>query len=113
MGRGTDCTVGILTLVFGWFQLVSHPLAGLPWLANPLVIAGWFLTILSPRLAVSLTVGSLVCALMFLASPGVMTDEGGGQHQVNSLEIGYWLWLVSCALAFLASISASRNLKSD
>ena len=112
MGRGTDCSVGFMALIFGGFQLATDPLAGFPWLANPLLIIGWFLVFFSPRRAVFLTAGSLLCALMFLGTPGVMSDEGGAQHQVNSLEIGYWLWLASCALALLAASIATNAITS-
>jgi hypothetical protein len=109
MGRGTDCTIGFMSLIFGVFQLATDPVAGLPWLANPLLIIGWFLVFFSPRRAVFLTAGALLCALMFLGTPGVMSDEGGAEHQVNSFEIGYWLWLASCALALFAALISTNT----
>jgi hypothetical protein len=45
---------------------------------------------------------------MFLGTPGVMSDEGGAEHLVNSFEIGYWLWLASCVLALLAALIATQ-----
>lgn len=109
-GLGTNCVRGFMSLIFGAFQLVDAPLSGLPWLANPLLVIGWLSIFLLPRGAVFLTLASLLCASMFLATPGVMFDEGGGHRQVNSFEMGYWLWLASCALGFLAAwISANSS----
>ena len=101
---GTSCVVGFLPLVLGWFYSAVDPIAGLPWLANPLLIMGWILCLLFLRgPAVVTTVGSLLCSLMFLGTPGVLQDEGGSVRRVTSLEIGYWLWLASCALACVAA----------
>jgi hypothetical protein len=108
MARGASCTGGLMAFIFGGFQLVADPLAGIPWLANPLLIAGWFLILLSPRRAVIPTVGALLCALMFLATPGVMADAGGNPHQVDSFERGYWLWLASCAFGVLGALTAAN-----
>lgn len=106
---GASCAIGWVALLMGWFELAAKPLAGLPWLANPLWLVGWVFMLVSGRLASIVMLGSLLCGLLFLGSPGVMQDESGGQSRIDSFEIGYWLWLASFALGLAAALLATRR----
>lgn len=90
-------------LLIGWMAVLFSP-ANATWIANPLVFASWFALFLRFR-RLSLALAGVACAvaLSFLLFDEVQSSEGGRLRPITGTALGYWLWVVSMALAGLAA----------
>jgi FtsH-binding integral membrane protein len=91
-----DCTPSFFALLLGWMGNIS-------WLANPLLIIAWYR--LSKRKSNTWIFGllAILASLSFLWFNKVLINEAGHYSSITKLEIGYWLWLFSCAITFIGS----------
>jgi len=89
--------------LIGWLPLAASNLA---WVANPLLFAAWH-SIFTRRgkQAKSLSLFSLIAAGSFLAMQTVINNEGGVAVPITGYNAGYWLWVTSIGVAFLAAFA--------
>ena len=69
--------------------------ATLSWLANPALLFAWIAGSKIPKEGLVLSSISLLLMLSFLAFDEVLADEAGHYRQIQSLALGYWLWVAS------------------
>jgi hypothetical protein len=69
----------------------------LVWLANPLYILSIVLFIQSKKNGLILSVLSTLIGLSFLNWNEILAAESGRTAEIESLELGYWLWVSSLA----------------
>ncbi len=104
--NGEDANAFML-LLLGPFGFFAHP-ANLSWLANPLLVFSWgFRLDRYDQRALGSTVLALVLALIPLFSDEIVTNEGGVPTQLESLMIGYWIWLGAIAIAIAARLPSA------
>ena len=91
----TQCGDSIMVFLLGWGALLSGG-AGIPWLANPLLIGAWFMLNRNLKASMFLSVFAMLLSLSFLLFDSIIDNEGGQAHQIISYKAGYWLWSSSC-----------------
>ena len=97
-------------LFMGWLDLYAHPRAGYVWLANPaLLTAWWALRKERKNVAMALGFAALVLSASFLGVPEVLVDEQRPPQPVVGYQLGYWLWLASCAVTFIGALLMRRK----
>jgi hypothetical protein len=110
--RPPDCWTSWVVLVWGLFGLMVRQLSHFIWLANPGLLFTWIVTVSalvsgsqsSKIVAIGLGAFSSLLAASFLLGVSVIDNEGGVPIPVQSVEIGYWLWLGSIACAFAGAV---------
>ncbi len=104
--NGEDANAFML-LLLGPFGFFAHP-ANLSWLANPLLVFSWgFRLDRYDRRALGSAVLALVLALFPMFSDEIVTNEGGRATRLESLMVGYWIWLGAIAIAIAARLPSS------
>ncbi|RXV65139.1 hypothetical protein D1006_33860 [Burkholderia stabilis] len=92
---------GWQVLLTGWMGVLAGIYA---WLANPLVLAAWVLTVKRYRTqAVVLAVLALLFGMSFLTQHQILVNEAGDVEPVHLDAIGYWCWLASFGVAAVAA----------
>ncbi len=88
---------------------------GLAWFANPAMFACVFLTVTGRSKKTVLAFGAvaILLALAFLDQRTIIVDEGGDPHQIVAYGLGYWIWMSSTAVAFLAALLRAASFESD
>ena len=91
-------------LLVGWMGMFKGG-ANSTWLANPLLAMSW-LFFEFRYYFISAFTGFLasIIAFSFLFCQMVVIDEGGAAYHISSVQIGYWLWLLSCITIFAGGI---------
>lgn len=91
-------------LFMGWLNLYAFPSAGYVWLANPALLLAWLFAFTGRKsLAVVLSLAALALSASFLRVPEVLVAEQQPPAPVVGYGAGYWLWLASCAAAFIGA----------
>lgn len=102
-GPNTIGAIGLIAFFLGW---LNFNLIGIVWLANPL----FFFSIIflfkkkKERLALFLSVLSLVFCLCFFFVDRIIINEGGMTAEIDQFLNGYWLWLTAIFLIFICSL---------
>lgn len=104
-----DQMIGFMALLLGWMDLFGP---GISWIANPLLFL-CFVFLLSNKIKTTLILSFLsVCfSLSFLLFSTIYVDEGGHKGPIAERNIGYWLWVSSCAIVFIGALNLFQNLK--
>ena len=96
-------------LVFGWLGIAASP-ANFLWAANPLLLLGWLcIAAGDKRIALYLSVSSLILSVAFLGMNKVVTSEGGTPYPITGVKLGYWFWLASTGVSAIASMMMPRR----
>jgi hypothetical protein len=99
---GNDSAKGISLFLCGSVGVFAGMFA---WLANPAMIASWFM--IRSRYAevrvvsVFLSIAALALALSFLRQKQIMQNEAGDDATITARGAGYWLWVSSTAMAMM------------
>ncbi|MBI1288753.1 MAG: hypothetical protein GC178_14390 [Flavobacteriales bacterium] len=67
------------------------------WLANPIILLSVVLWHKGDKRAIFLSVIALMIALRFTVWHEILVRESGRTGDIDSLKLGYWLWIVSIA----------------
>lgn len=96
VGNATnDWWPSILALLTGWLGITVSG-AAICWVANPLLVTGWFLLYRRPKIAAWLGVLATIAAACFLLFDKVVIDEAGHTGPILAYGAGYRLWLAAC-----------------
>lgn len=108
----STCADSIMVFLLGWFAVFSGG-AGLTWLANPLLVAGWLTFKANLKLAMLFSIGGTLISLSFLIFDSIHASEAGHHQQIVSYMAGYWLWVLSNATMLVATFAGmlKRNNK--
>lgn len=95
-----DPGVSIFLVLLGVFTIASP--GGFPWLANVFyfILLG---TRSKKQFSFVLSTLALALSLSFLSVKSVLADESGSLTKITAYKAGYWLWLSSMIVAFIAS----------
>lgn len=102
------------TNYYGWFLLLlgiyGLPSGELSWLANIALLISWLtLPVSSRALPLAFALGAIILALSFAQRDTVWVynwDDGEAQFK---LQLGYYTWLTSMAVAALATFTISKK----
>ncbi len=93
-------------LLSGWMAVLGGGLfLTLIWLANPLYFFGGFLILNKEKFAVVPVTAALLLALYFTTLDSVMDGESGKTTAITQLGAGFYLWISSFIVLFIASIN--------
>ncbi|MDN3676622.1 hypothetical protein QWY90_04780 [Flavobacterium paronense] len=65
------------------------------WLANPLSLISIFLLLMNKRSSYKLSLSALILAVSFSSWNELLGAESGASAKIISLELGYYLWVLS------------------
>ena len=99
-GAGFKFQGGIL-LLLGWAGMVTCPIVGMTWLANPSLMMAW-ITFWFPKTSFWFSLIAVAFSAAFLLCIGakVPINEAGTTAPICHLYLGYWLWLSSTLVMF-------------
>ncbi|WP_223151131.1 hypothetical protein, partial [Flavobacterium sp. GP15] len=90
---------GIATLVMGGLSVLGGGiLEWLIWLVNPLYFFSLYLFLKSKNKAKMYSLLSTTIALSFVTWNKILVSESGKLGNIDSLGLGYWLWVSSLAI---------------
>ena len=89
------CVMGYMSFLFGWLGVLAADPASFVWIANPLLFASWVKIRKSTRISFVLSILSLIIMVSFLFAGKIIVSESGSLQEINSIKIGYWLWVLS------------------
>lgn len=95
--------------MIGSFHEEVLPNAGYAaWLANPIIVAAWFLYLADRRSAALISaILALGLMLTFLGVANVPIGPKLGEVEIISYGAGYWLWIASAGI-LVAGVSVSN-----
>lgn len=98
-----SCADSIAVLLSGTIGFLLGG-AALTWLANPLLIISWLTFRTRPKLSFIFGILAFIIALSFLLFKRIVSDEAGNYKDIIGYRLGYWFWLGSMAIMFIASL---------
>lgn len=106
---GPVTATGWQFLIDGWRGIPAHSLGGLSWLANPLLIATWWVLLADRGRALGLILSC--CALVAALSSFLfnLSVPGEGGLRIERFAIGFYFWLVSPGVQVLACLERRRH----
>ncbi len=114
-GNDGGDNVGVYLVIFGTTGFLAGG-AALSWLANPILWVSW-MTINKPKRCFWLSLISTFFSFSFLLFNKVYVGDCGGNdgygtytcyREIISRELGYYLWLTSCAILLGANFIRSN-----
>lgn len=105
--NGDNEMESILALLIGWMNIFGP---GISWLANPLFLFS-LLSLMANKLKWSLIFSflAILFALSFLMFKTILISEAGHRGNITAYGIGYWLWISSFGICFLATINLQNK----
>lgn len=101
---------GFLSLIFGWLGVFMLYLPAFPWLANPILVASWFLQKRNNNTSLICSVISLGLMLSFLLVDEIIANEAGTTPKVVFYGLGYWLWVLSSFIMVLGNLLKNEKI---
>jgi len=98
------CRTSMEALLIGWLAMLTGG-AAITWLANPLLIVTWILLIKNKKSAWLFGLAAFIISVSFLKFKVVIEDEAGHYNSISKIGLGYWLWLTSCGVTFVGSLT--------
>jgi hypothetical protein len=81
--------------IFGWWILVKWHSTWI-WAANPILLVTWIATLRKSQMSILGGGAALVCAV----GASILYSR---ERSLNTLEPGYWMWVISISLSVIAS----------
>ncbi len=94
--------IGLWCFLLGWLTVATG--AGISWLANPFLILSWFMFHRNIKAAIWLSSVATFFCFSFMFFDEVVTNEAGLHKRINSIGIGYYVWLSSSVITFVSTI---------
>jgi hypothetical protein len=114
------CISSFVAVLFGFLGITTGGIANLCWVANPLLYMSWMTFYKDTKSSLIYSLLASVISFMFIFATRVAVDEGGSPRRIQSLEIGYWLWLSSILIISIGNgvryyleHSKNKNLNKD
>ena len=103
----------LFMVLLGWMSILGGGLIPtIIWLANPLYLFGGFLILNKEKVGVVLVGLSIILALYFTTLDSIMDGESGKTTAITKLGVGFYLWIASFIILFIASINLLiKNIK--
>jgi uncharacterized membrane protein YhaH (DUF805 family) len=101
---------GIACLVMGGLAILGGGiLEWIIWLANPLYFLSIVLLFNSNKMAKIFSSLATIIALSFTAWKEILVSESGRNGRIDSLDLGYWLWILSLTILTIGIFYISKN----
>jgi len=115
---GTKTHDGVSLFLVGGIVILGGGLSEwFVWLANPLYLIGTILFLKSKKLSRIFSVVAILLALYFISFKEILAAEDGRMATIQSLNIGYWLWVTSIAVlaigAFYYFTQATKSIVNE
>ena len=102
----------LFVVLLGWMAILGGGLVPtIIWLANPLYFFGGFLILNKEKVGVVLVGLSVILALYFTSLDSIMDGESGKSTAITKLGWGFYLWISSFVVMFLAGVSMFKKQK--
>ena len=96
----------LFMVLLGWMSILGGGLIPTNiWLANPLYLFCGFLILNKEKVGVVLVGLSVILALYFTTLDSIMDGESGAANAITKLGDGFYLWISSFIILFIASIN--------
>ncbi len=105
-----DCIVGVNAFIMGSFGFLMFG-ADLMWLANPFFIVALILLFCGSKFSKYFSIISFCFSVGFLFFNQIIVNEAGDYYEIVSLGMGYWLWLLSSLLLFIAGLIFAKPIE--
>jgi hypothetical protein len=106
----SGCGNAFIAFLLGWFS-IFFTVAGVSWLANPLLILSWVTIKVNPKLSWYASIGALIFASSFMLFDEIIDNEAGHLHKIISYGLGYKLWLFSISIMFVWNFLQQQEFK--
>lgn len=83
------------------------------WLANPLYFLAIIFLFKSNKTSIKFSVAATILALSFTTWKEILAAENGRTATVESLNLGYWLWVLSLTILSIGTIYYFRLLNNN
>ena len=83
------------------------------WLANPIYFTAIYFFIKDKKKSKHLILIALIIGLSFTQWKEILGDAAGNINPIVSLEIGYWLWIISMVIFYIGTIIYFSKSKSE
>ena len=94
---------GLIAFLLGWMNLFG---AGICWLANPFLMFSWIFQMSgSKKNSFVLAILALFFSLLFLLFGNILVNEAGQHSEITNYGTGYWLWLGSCGINLIGTLT--------
>jgi len=104
----------ISTFVSGGFGILGGAFyEWLIWLANPVFFVAIILLIKEKKKSIYLGIIAIITGLYFTTWEEILANEGGRKVPIISLELGYWLWIISMIVFTIGAIIYFSAYKKD
>ncbi len=98
------CRTSIEAFVFGGLAMLTGG-AAISWLANPFLFISWVMLTKNKKSAWLFSLTSILFSLSFLRFNTVIENEAGQYKEIIKIGIGYWIWIASCVITFIGTIT--------
>lgn len=106
----TGCGNAFMAFLLGWLS-IFFTVAGVSWLANPLLILSWITIKVNPKLSWYASIGALIIASTFMLFDKIIDNEAGHIHEIISYGMGYKLWIFSISIMFVWNFLQQQEFK--
>lgn len=83
------------------------------WFANPLYFLAIIFLLKSNKTSKKVSIGAAILALSFTTWKEILAAENGRTATIESLNLGYWLWVLSLTILTIGIIYYFRQLDND
>lgn len=107
IGHKADSALALLLV--GWLGFIDGVFS---WFANPFLLLAWVQFIRGKySYAILFSIIAVVLIVTFQLHESIIVDEGGARSKIIGYGSGYWLWLSSSIVSFVASIFAIFSIE--
>lgn len=83
------------------------------WLANPLYILALIFFFKSNKTSKKFSITATILALSFITWKEILAAENGRTATIESLNLGYWLWVLSLTILSIGTVYYFRQLDNN
>ena len=74
------------------------------WLANPIFFVAIYLFVKDKKKSKNLSLLAVLIGLIFTQWQEILVNEGGTKIPIVSLDVGYWMWILSFMIFYIGTI---------
>ena len=110
--KGQASHSSIDLFLFGGFSIFGGGLMEwLVWLANPLYLVGLFFLFRSNKKSIKFSLSATFLGLSFITWKEILVAENGRTAEIESLNLGYWLWVLGLIILSIGTGNYFRQLE--
>jgi hypothetical protein len=103
--NGIEYYSSLATFLSGGFGVLGGAFyEWLIWLANPIFFVAIYLFVKDKKKSKNLSLLAVIIGLIFTQWKEILANEGGTKIPIVSLDIGYWLWIISFVIFYIGTL---------